>query len=376
MKSIDELYPCFNKIPDKNKPHDKHWCLVGQICDKYNLIKSHITIKTRQDETVLIRFYSSMIYEIEGDIDNPSTFKWADCAEGNTVTLLYAKKHMTMDDSMMICLENVNYVSIFPVTQELWINEAIKSNNPVNCFECNSTSSQLLRCTQCKIACYCNKNCQTKHWKNIHKKICGQMNTIRNLTAFLTMGINMRTDFRFLSIAKITDLNEETMIRYSSFSTITEDTLSNQTIENTFHNQQIPSSNQEEPSIVNRIEKLTLKEKPKPKRPVSSSTAYSGYSSNSKSSKSSGRRTPRSRQATMATALESENKYRLWHNRLGHMSKEHLIAIVKDKLVDGIDLTMEDIELGCVDFACSVCDAVVCEGDVGNQFATVFNFVS
>jgi hypothetical protein len=34
------------------------------------------------------------------------------------------------------------------------------------------TGTKLLRCTRCKIALYCNKECQKADWKRGHKKEC------------------------------------------------------------------------------------------------------------------------------------------------------------------------------------------------------------
>lgn len=38
------------------------------------------------------------------------------------------------------------------------------------CFNCGQTAKN--RCKNCKAVAYCNKNCQTIHWKTMHKKVC------------------------------------------------------------------------------------------------------------------------------------------------------------------------------------------------------------
>lgn len=41
----------------------------------------------------------------------------------------------------------------------------------VGCFECGASSPKL-RCSRCKLAKYCNPNCQKVDWKKTHKSLC------------------------------------------------------------------------------------------------------------------------------------------------------------------------------------------------------------
>ena len=40
------------------------------------------------------------------------------------------------------------------------------------CTFCNLHTLHLLKCSQCKAASYCSKECQLKHWKSGHKQEC------------------------------------------------------------------------------------------------------------------------------------------------------------------------------------------------------------
>lgn len=41
-----------------------------------------------------------------------------------------------------------------------------------NCGVMEETGKKLLRCSRCKIAMYCSKDCQVKAWKSGHKREC------------------------------------------------------------------------------------------------------------------------------------------------------------------------------------------------------------
>lgn len=49
------------------------------------------------------------------------------------------------------------------------------SNN--KCWSCGGDGVELRSCTRCKIALYCNRKCQKKDWKCIHKELCLPPNT-------------------------------------------------------------------------------------------------------------------------------------------------------------------------------------------------------
>jgi hypothetical protein len=49
-----------------------------------------------------------------------------------------------------------------------------KPNRLTTCAACSSTPEKLLMCSRCQVICYCNKECQTTHWKE-HKKVCAMI---------------------------------------------------------------------------------------------------------------------------------------------------------------------------------------------------------
>ena len=49
------------------------------------------------------------------------------------------------------------------------------------CEECgvDLDPAKLLRCTKCKACCYCSKACQTRNWRQIHKRVCTTDSALR-----------------------------------------------------------------------------------------------------------------------------------------------------------------------------------------------------
>lgn len=48
----------------------------------------------------------------------------------------------------------------------------IFAEGPPVCANCGIAASILKACTRCKVVHYCNRECQTAHWKAVHKKKC------------------------------------------------------------------------------------------------------------------------------------------------------------------------------------------------------------
>lgn len=49
------------------------------------------------------------------------------------------------------------------------------SEKKIYCYKCFGVATQkrpLLKCSRCKKALYCSKECQTLHWKEVHKDEC------------------------------------------------------------------------------------------------------------------------------------------------------------------------------------------------------------
>jgi len=66
------------------------------------------------------------------------------------------------------------------ITEEL-SNLNISSNRDSNrnCLFCLKRVKGSMRCSQCRTALYCNRECQTKHWP-VHRNLCQDSNDTEN----------------------------------------------------------------------------------------------------------------------------------------------------------------------------------------------------
>ena len=160
----------------------RHWAIVGQIKSFPSIhpalrFRPRVQLVTRYGEVVPTHFYLE-------DSTTPSFFDRKHLIEGNTMIILYPKRHQFRDFTVGIRQENANTVMIFPVSHEVLTQEydLLIDQNPVCCFNCRQRFEQLKRCSRCQLAHYCSQDCQVDHWKTSHKKLCRHMPKISALT--------------------------------------------------------------------------------------------------------------------------------------------------------------------------------------------------
>jgi hypothetical protein len=57
---------------------------------------------------------------------------------------------------------------------------SIRSHATLSCANCGATAPDLKQCGKCKLAYFCNRECQTKHWP-LHKRCCSKLATGRDM---------------------------------------------------------------------------------------------------------------------------------------------------------------------------------------------------
>jgi hypothetical protein len=90
---------------------------------------------------------------------------------GICVVIVVSRK-IRENDYFLVCLRNPKEelntlceLSFLCMRQFVGISMLVKKN----CFVCNKPTA--LKCTSCKCACFCSKECQASGWK-AHKKLC------------------------------------------------------------------------------------------------------------------------------------------------------------------------------------------------------------
>jgi len=177
----------------------RRWCLMGEIEKVNYFIRPHFLIRTRFNEKVTISFYLE-------ENDTPRTFSFDDALIGHTILIMYPEKHDFADMTTGIRQEDGDLVVIFKCSMETLIKTFGSMIGSPVCFHCEARPSSttydlslekkenfdecsqptsanisLKKCLRCGIALYCNKLCQTQHWKDSHKKLCSSMKYLQLL---------------------------------------------------------------------------------------------------------------------------------------------------------------------------------------------------
>lgn len=131
-----------------------------------------------------------MVKDICGNNNIPVAFyrktgniKFHDLKKGNVLCMRYQEKHSFIDMTIGIRAENLEYFMIIPASLNcvLSVSDDLYKNTSDNkCWKCN-LSNKLSVCSKCKIAKYCNKECQVEHWKIDHKLKCNVYNYVRRI---------------------------------------------------------------------------------------------------------------------------------------------------------------------------------------------------
>ena len=129
--------------------------------------------------------------------NNPVTFLFSDLKKGNTLVILYPTKHSHNhmcnhgdDDRKLLNTQELDLCLVFKDSFEVVKREAEKllrskdsasQNKEQQCFGCEKFEKKLMQCASCRLAKYCSKECQTVNWKNVHKNVCRNYESLLRL---------------------------------------------------------------------------------------------------------------------------------------------------------------------------------------------------
>ena len=149
----------------------RHWLIIGEIVDLNFFIRPRATIETQYGERVLVNFHL--------DTPRPKFFNWEDLKLKHTLAIFYPSSRTFMDMNQGIRQESPDTAMVFPCSLDNLASEFEGYLSLVNgakaCFKCGKMESddhKLLKCSRCKNAFYCGRDCQKSHWTQSHKKLC------------------------------------------------------------------------------------------------------------------------------------------------------------------------------------------------------------
>lgn len=208
-------FPSFSDLPHENDVQEGYWkcdcngvfvpaCtwfFMAEITnDEYSQIpflRNQVRVKDRDGrEEIPIYFYPE-----EGYFD----FKML--KKGYTLLVANGQKHNFLDLSVGLRIEVLDTVTVAPCSMDDLINlsKTYHDCKDKMCWTCGrggreevatkvperaaavegtacSSKEELKKCGACKMARYCSKECQTKHWKEGHKRTCKAMPVFIKLT--------------------------------------------------------------------------------------------------------------------------------------------------------------------------------------------------
>ena len=80
----------------------------------------------------------------------------------------------------------------------------------VGCFECGAPSPRL-RCSRCKLAKYCNPDCQKTDWKKTHKSLCRTY--LESATTSGKSGSNLQSDPMPILLKSVGLISEDNFVK-------------------------------------------------------------------------------------------------------------------------------------------------------------------
>lgn len=200
-------FPSFTRLPHENEVEDGYW-----KPDHYGVFRPACTwffmAEITFDETSQIPFLRNRVgvrdragmenipiyFYPEGGFFDFKTLK-----KGNTIFVTDGQKHHFLDLTIGLRIEQLDTVAVAPCSMSnlLLLSKLYHEKKDTKCWCCGeeedttasppvassaADSETLKKCGACKMARYCSKVCQKKHWKEIHKVTCKAVPIFRKLT--------------------------------------------------------------------------------------------------------------------------------------------------------------------------------------------------
>jgi hypothetical protein len=206
-------FPSFRDLPHENNLDERYWqcdlsgvyvpaCtwffmaeITNDECSQSAFLRNQVRVTDRAGQRdIPIYFYP------EG-----GSFDYKLLKKGSTILVANGQKHDFLDLSIGLRIEELDTVSVAPCSMDqlLALSKTYHANKETKCWLCgkegeSNGSSQmtgaqsssgaggaeeLKKCGACRVAHYCSRECQEKHWKEGgHKRTCKAMPVFTKLT--------------------------------------------------------------------------------------------------------------------------------------------------------------------------------------------------
>ncbi len=179
-------FPAFNDLCDENDLASRYWyeetpdsytqactwCFLGEITNDEAsqiagpMFRNRVYVRDRSGhDSIPITFHP-----------NRGFFDFKTLRKGHTICVMLAEQHYFMDGTVGFRIEGLDLVKVIPctLTDLLALSTTYsKCCDTRICWQCeHKADKQLEKCSACKLARYCNVECQTTDWKQTHKRWC------------------------------------------------------------------------------------------------------------------------------------------------------------------------------------------------------------
>ena len=157
------------------------WCFVAEMVEveisQIPFLRDRVHVRDRNGQDSIPVFF----YPESGRFDLQMLKR------GHTICVMQAQQHYFLDMSIGLRIECLDTVKVIPCgLSDLFALSKQYSQTTNSCWGCGKTASDerssLKKCVACKLACYCDKQCQTKDWKERHKVWCKAIPEFLKLT--------------------------------------------------------------------------------------------------------------------------------------------------------------------------------------------------
>ena len=151
------------------------WCFLGEVVNdefaQLSALRNRVIVKDRTGkEDIPVAFYPES-----------GSFDFTTLRRGRTLCVMFAQRHMFLDLTVGLRVEELDTVQVIKCSlSDLLALSKRYSQCSECCWGCGKTSSgdscgataSLKKCSACKVAHYCSKECQVKDWKETHRRFC------------------------------------------------------------------------------------------------------------------------------------------------------------------------------------------------------------